>query len=299
LFRGYFPKTGIFIIAGAYSKPGKLTFFTFPKKIFISYTTFSADRLSGSIKRLSFGVFPRIIDYYNIFDPERLPQFIKNPSLRIFRTVEVMYASELLKKTVDYPGMVELSPFDLNQFVPANRTSSGEHGEFVIGRLSRDEDEKHHEASLAVYKELAENHDCRIRIMGGICLASKLDSVPSIELLPANSEPAHEFLQSLDCFYYRTSDYFTESFGRVVFEAMACELPVVCHNRGGYVDFIDSGRNGFIFNTEEEALEIMLELKENPSLRSQIGKAARKTVEKMFSPEARKEVIDSILRTVF
>jgi len=52
---------------------------------------------------------------------------------------------------------------------------------------------------------------------------------------------------------------------------MACGLPVVCHNRGGYVDIIDLGFNGFLFDTQQEALDILLRLKEDQALRESIG----------------------------
>jgi hypothetical protein len=42
--------------------------------------------------------------------------------------------------------------------------------------------------------------------------------------------------------------------GRVVTEAMACGLPVVCHESGGYAEIIEHGRNGFLFDTQQEAL---------------------------------------------
>ena len=118
----------------------------------------------------------------------------------------------------------------------------------------------------------------------------------SVTLLPMGAQEAHLFLQGLDCFFYRTSEEWLEPWGRIVPEAMACGLPVVCHNRGGYAEIIEHGRNGFLFESQQEALEILLGLKEDPTLREQIGKAARKTAEELFSRAVRSEIVEFYLR---
>jgi glycosyltransferase involved in cell wall biosynthesis len=127
-------------------------------------------------------------------------------------------------------------------------------------------------------------------------LRAELGGVESVTLLPAYAQEAHLFLQGLDCFFYRTSEEFLEPSARVVTEAMACGLPVVCHNRGGYVEWIDDGRNGFLFETQREAFEILLGLKENPALRERVGKEARRTAEELFSDAVRSEIVEFYLR---
>jgi len=133
-------------------------------------------------------------------------------------------------------------------------------------------------------------------MMGAICLGKALKGAESIELLPAGVQEPHIFLKSLDCFYYRTSVWWTEPYGRVVAEAMACGLPVVCEDRGGYVELIDHGRNGFLFNTDQEAFDILLHLKEDQALGQSIGRAARATIEEIYSPARRAEIINFYLR---
>jgi len=214
--------------------------------------------------------------------------------------VEVAYASELSKRRVgNHPGIVQASLIDLDRFAPSASKkpsdSSGSSG-FTVGRLSRPHSAKHHPDDAALYRQLAE-HGCRVRIMGpSQLLKAELKGLESIELLPAHAQEAHLFLQGLDCFFYRTSENYLEPSGRVITEAMACGLAVVCHNRGGYVEWIEDGHNGFLFDTQQEALEIVLKLKEEPALRERVGKAARRTAEELFSDAVRSEIVEFYLR---
>jgi glycosyltransferase involved in cell wall biosynthesis len=82
----------------------------------------------------------------------------------------------------------------------------------------------------------------------------------------------------------------------VVTEAMACGLPVVCHQSGGYARIIEHGRNGFLFETQQEALEILLLLKEDQPLRETVGREARRTAEELFSAAVRSELAELYLR---
>jgi glycosyltransferase involved in cell wall biosynthesis len=127
-------------------------------------------------------------------------------------------------------------------------------------------------------------------------LEAELDGMEAVELLPMGAEEAALFLQGLDCFFYRTSEEWLEPWGRIVPEAMACGLPVVCHNRGGYAEIIDHGRNGFLFESQQEALEILLRLKEDRALRERVGREARLTAEELFSGARRSELVEFYLR---
>jgi glycosyltransferase involved in cell wall biosynthesis len=92
-------------------------------------------------------------------------------------------------------------------------------------------------------------------------------------------------MNKLDIFYYRSGTH-VETFGRVVLEAMASAVPVVCFYYGGYAEHIQHGVNGYLFRTNQEAMEIIQSLYADASLRKHIGTAGRLTAEKLFSPEA-------------
>ena len=214
--------------------------------------------------------------------------------------MEVAYASELTKRMAgNHPGFVQASLIDLERFVPApskNRSSHSTSTPFTVGRLSRPVSHKHHPEDAELYRRLVEE-GCRVRIMGpSPALEAQLGSLESVELLPMGAQEAPLFLQSLDCFFYRTSEEWSEPWGRVVTEAMACGLAVVCHNRGGYAEAIEHGRNGFLFESQQEALEILLLLKEDPALRERVGREARRTAEELFSDAVRSDIVDFYLR---
>ena len=116
-----------------------------------------------------------------------------------------------------------------------------------------------------------------------------------LTLLSALAVPAQTFIHSLDLFLYRTGTFY-ESFGRVVVEAMACGLPVVCHRAGGYAEVIRDGENGFLFDTNEEASEIISKLRTNTARLKQIGDAARDTIVNMNSPRFRDRLVHYYMR---
>lgn len=239
----------------------------------------------------------RIVLIYNNFMPDEFRHRLRQLSNDGRHEVEVLYASELLKASTGVPGRVQTSLIDIDRFVPAaKRRSDPVAAGFTVGRLSRGEPKKHHPDDPALYRLLA-NHGCRVRIMGAApFLKTEVGDLKSVALLPVLAREPHLFLRGLDCFFYRTSEACLEASGRVITEAMACGLPVVAHARGGYAEIIDHGRNGFLFDTQQEALELLLRLKQDPTLRASVGKAARATAEKMFSPARRSEVIAYYLR---
>ncbi len=197
---------------------------------------------------------------------------------------ELAFPSALLKSIAALDGLVEPSPISLATFSPAGEAAARP---FTVGRLSRDKEYKHHEDDPSLYRLLGlQGH--RVRVMGGTCLEPHIGiDCKNIELLPAGALLAADFLRSLDCFFYRIHPSVLETFGRVVLEAMACGLPVICERRGGYVEWIREGKNGFLFDTQEQAWEILQTLSCDGALRHAIGVAARQTVEELYGEAAR------------
>jgi glycosyltransferase involved in cell wall biosynthesis len=267
-----FPKTGTFIFVGVFFPVGPWIRYTDPRRVILIYNTWHPRELRRKLRQLSNGGR---------------------------RKVEVAYASELMKRSVgNYPGFVQASLIDIDRFVPApsNKPSDSPSTPFTFGRLSRAVPKKHHSDDAALYRRLVEE-GCRVRIMGpSPSLEAEIRGLEAVTLLPTGAQEAHLFLQGLDCFFYRTSEEYLEPSGRVVTEAMACGLPVVCHESGGYAEWIEHGRNGFLFATQQQAVEILLRLKEDQALRERVGRAARRTAEGLFSDAVRSEIVEFYLR---
>ncbi|NOY88130.1 MAG: glycosyltransferase family 4 protein [FCB group bacterium] len=54
---------------------------------------------------------------------------------------------------------------------------------------------------------------------------------------------------------------FNEPFGLSVIEAMACGTPVIAFNKGSMSELIENGKNGFLVNTVDEAIEAVEHIK--------------------------------------
>jgi glycosyltransferase involved in cell wall biosynthesis len=227
----------------------------------------------------------RLIYVFNTFHPKILRLTSKHPFPLGWPETEYVLISEFEKKLLGLDAVVHPSPIDINLFTPPDVPhQTDEFTKPVIGRLSRDTPGKHCADDIALYKQWAES-GATVRLQGAMVLQDALVGTPGIELHPDGETPAPTFLRSLDIFYYRTGSH-VETFGRVVLEAMACGLPVVCHRNGGYADSIRHAENGFLFSTTDEAREYVDRLVADPDLRARIGAQARKTVERMYSEEA-------------
>ena len=265
-WRVRWPIGGTFIFVGAYFRIGHWFKVTLPRRTILVYNTYQPDRFARALSRLQ--------------------AWHSTP-------VEVVYASPLLRRLTGYPGPVIESPIDLVEFCPPVRRGRRD-GPFVVGRMSRDDATKHHDEDSGVYAALA-RAGVESRVMGGTCLRDRFVGASRTRLLPAGARPAADFLQDLDCFYYRTSKDWLEAFGRVVFEAMACGLPVVCGRRGGYADYIVHGVNGFLFDTSEQAVALILKLRDDPALRERVGAAARRSVEALYRGSVWRNKLDFFL----
>jgi len=70
----------------------------------------------------------------------------------------------------------------------------------------------------------------------------------------------------------------TDTFGNVIQESAASEVPAVVTNEGGPKHLVLPGKTGYVAQTKEEFIERVLELVRNTELRKQMGKAAREHV---------------------
>lgn len=227
----------------------------------------------------------RLIYVFNTFHPKIKGLVTEHPFWFKWPKAELVLISDFQKNLLKLDGVVHPSPIPIERFLQSS--ARGESGIFTIGRLSRDLPEKHHSDDVPLYKDWIQA-GYRICIQGGSVLSGVLPVNDRCELLPEGALNAEDFYKTLDVFYYRSGEHL-ETFGRVVFEAMASGVPVVCHERGGYVEHIRHGDNGFLFATNAEAENIIAMLAKNQSLRLKVGEAGRETAKKLFSASALQE----------
>ncbi|EQB15295.1 glycosyltransferase family 4 protein [Novosphingobium lindaniclasticum] len=257
-----FPRGGTLVFVGVYFNISHWIRLARPRRVILTYNTPDAERLAAKVDliRKTCGLEP-----------------------------EIVFCSRELAEQVPYKGVVELSLVDLDAFTPSDR--SGRTG-FRLGRLSRDAPEKHHPEDMTLYAELAQQ-GCEVDILGATVemqTAPLATSSANVHMRPLGSVKAPEFLHGLDCFFYRTSPLWAEPWGRVIIEAMASGLPVVTDRTSGASSVIEHGRNGLLFDTTQEAFDLVMRLKTDSALRESLGKAARETAENLLSAGVRAQV---------
>ncbi|EHJ94239.1 glycosyltransferase family 4 protein [Vreelandella boliviensis] len=224
----------------------------------------------------------RLINIYNTFHPKHIALTKKSPLLLKWPTTEYVLISHFQKQELNIDAKIFPSPIDLNHFNNFNRKPAKK--QIHVGRMSRDTLEKHNLEDLRIYTWLA-NNNAKVMLQGASSLNNKIEPHENITLLKSGAIDAKLFLENLDIFYYRTGAHI-ETFGRVIFEAMACGVPVVAENRGGYTDWIENGKNGFLFNTTQEAIDCLELLMSDNELREKISTEAINTVHEMYGAKA-------------
>ena len=88
-------------------------------------------------------------------------------------------------------------------------------------------------------------------------------------LLPGFISDISSYLLQYDIFVFPSKQ---EGLPKALMEAMACGLPCIVSNVRGNRDLIDNGKGGFVVeNNENDYLEAINKLKNDPMLRKQMG----------------------------
>lgn len=103
---------------------------------------------------------------------------------------------------------------------------------------------------------------------------------------------------------YAGSDLFvlpsySENFGVVVVEAMACGLPVIISNQVGICDEVERERAGIVVPTDASKLaDAMLGVLQQPEEAMQMGKRGKEAVIRLFAPEAALDGMIQLYRSI-
>jgi hypothetical protein len=225
--------------------------------------------------------FERVVICHNLIEQypslmERLIQIGENPARP---HIALTFPSQLLQETLGLPGVVEYSALDVDVF--QRGMPSGAHStRLVVGRHGRAYPLKFHPNDPAFFRDLiARGYD--VRILGGTPIAAAFagQAGPAPELLDVNAESARTFLERLDVFVYRKHPRLFETGGTAVLEAMAMELPVVVFpEQCGIAEIIRDAENGFLVDSEAQAIDVIDRLALDRKLRVRVGRAARARV---------------------
>lgn len=230
----------------------------------------------------------RITLCYNIDIPTSLiERLVELEDIPTAFSLDFSFPSRRFRDAVGVTGSVEYPPVNLDRFRP-DRAKSFQPGPMLIGRHSRDDRLKFHPNDPSLFRRLA-GLGHQLMITGGTCLTEpfKGDGLGDrITLQPETQSGIVEFLDRLDCFIYRIHPHLYETGGTAILEAMAMGLPVVLFGeRVGVAELIEHGRNGFIVETEEEALACIGQLADDPDLRRATGEAARATLVELMEAQ--------------
>lgn len=203
------------------------------------------------------------------------------------------YVSEVKLMTVYQPA--EIKTNNLGNIKNSTLTL------LMMGNISEFKGQK--EAILACGELYKKNFDYQLLVVGAT--ASKyLEELKGlvtdeyrerIVFLPFSSNPEY---------YYKQSDIVLvcskcESLGRVSIEAMKMGLPVVASNRGGNLELVEDGVNGYLYqqgNPVDLANKIML--LESTTIRKQFGRNGKKFADENFSLIEFGEKLENIIQLI-
>ena len=167
------------------------------------------------------------------------------------------------------------SLIDTERFAKADRPRSHD-GHVHIGKLASDQKVKFPTSLLGIMESL-ERPNVHFDMVGG----SKYwpdagERIVRYQAPDFGSRSAEDFYASWDILLYQTTPNYTETWCRIVTEAMASGLAIVAENKGAIPEQIDHGVNGFLCDTTEEFVDCCEKLITNPEMRYLMGMEARK-----------------------
>jgi glycosyltransferase involved in cell wall biosynthesis len=146
-----------------------------------------------------------------------------------------------------------------------------------------------------VFKELGKKYKIQVKLIGAG--QYKVDGVRVVDVNWCLNKEVEE-LQSFDIgvMPMPNNEWTKGKLGCKMLQYMSVGVPAVVSYTPTNAEAIENGINGFLVNSEEEWIEKLSLLIENPDIRRRIGMAGRRTAEEKFSVRVNAPRILSVLR---
>ncbi len=186
---------------------------------------------------------------------------------------------------------------DTDKFVPKDKKSGGE---ITIGWIGSHSTTPYLKDLKNVFFKLSLRHKFNLKIVG----AEKHSiEIPGINIMSRDwrLEDEIEQFQSLDIGVYPLPEN-EWTFGKTGFKTiqyMSMGIPCVVSDVGPNRVIVEDGVNGYLAKTEDEWIERLSRLIENPDLRKEIGSAGRKVVMEKYSLQVNAPRLLDIIQRVY
>lgn len=201
-----------------------------------------------------------------------------------------------------FSSNVEIVPTVLDVAVYSPGPVQSAAGRTTIGWIGSPSTWKYVEPLVPLLREVAEELDLRVRIVGAGAGAPKL---PRFEILDWSEHAEVDMIRGMDIGIMPLPDepWARGKCGYKLIQYMACGLPVVASPVGVNTEIVEHGVNGFLADTHADWLNAIRRLVSDTPLRREMGQRGRAKVERAYSiqvhgPRLAKMFRQLALRTV-
>lgn len=205
------------------------------------------------------------------------------------------YTKKLNSRVSIIPTPIDTEKFICNECINPTKNKN----KIVVGWIGSITTAGYLKTLYPIFSRLSKKYNYTLKIVGAGVLID-LSGV-NIESKEWELESEYDDYRSLDIGVYPLPDDEWAK-GKAGFKTicyMAVGVPCVASPIGMNKEIIQDGVNGFLSNSEDEWLEKLSLLIENPELRKKIGLAGRKTVEKKYSVNVNAPRYLEVLRSVY
>jgi glycosyltransferase involved in cell wall biosynthesis len=201
----------------------------------------------------------------------------------------VEYAKKFNEDTILLPSVVDTSIYKSIPYIKKNNV-------FTVGWIGSPSTDPYLQLLIKPLNQLSKEKPIRLVVIGGD--APKIDGV-FVEQIAWNREREVNLINSFDVGVMPLADD-EWSRGKCAYKLiqyMACGLPVVASRVGANVDVVIS-KCGFLVDSASGWVESLRELRDNPSMRSDMGLEARLHIIKNYSLERNLPLLASVIKSV-